>query len=1161
MPATHPHRHSTPTSRARLLCKAAALAIPLLLLASASSADHIARMESGLLGPVLVEGETPWTLRERMAHYRLPGVSIAVIEGFEVVWEKGYGVAQATAPQTVNERTLFQAASISKPVTASAVMRLVDQGRLDLSAEVNSKLRSWKLPENDFTRQRKVSFAHLLSHSGGTTVHGFPGYSLDDPLPTLNDILEGRSPANTAPIRVDKMPGEGFRYSGGGTTIVQQAIQDMTAQPFAQFMRETVLIPAGMARSTFEQPLPPDRWAEATYGHGADGKPVPGNRHVYPEQAAAGLWTTAGDLARFAAAIQRSSRGDRGELLSPESARLMLTRLTDQTGIGFFVDAPKPGYFGHGGGNEGFVCSLIAHKEKGYGAVVMTNGSRGGALAAEVLRGIAREYGWEGFLPERLTATPMDADQLRALSGRWKTGGDAVLNLTPGNARLVASTALEPAFELIPIGSGVFVRTDREVRYEFSGKGDGLQLVIEQGGKKITATRVSAKTRTPSELLVAGDREAARSAYQRARTAKPDDPTLTQERLSELGAGLLLSNRADEALALLTINSELYPSSAMAQHGLAEAHRARGEKAAAVAAFRKALALAESDPEVAPFRDWARYTIAKHIRVLSSGTAAPGEGKRNLAGEVDKLFASLDKTDSPGCALAVVKDGRIVYKRGYGMANLEYGIAISPSSVFYIASVSKQFTAASIAVLVKEGKLSLDDRLRRIIPELPALYDGITVRHLIHHTSGVRDYLDLMTIGGLLFDDVFSDENILDLLARQKQLNFKPGERYLYSNSGYALLGMIVKRVTGQSLRQFADHAIFKPLGMNNTQFRDDRTEIVRNRATSYVTRNDGGFSTVVTNFDRVGDGGLLSTVEDLYLWDQNLYRNQLAGGDDLIDLLLTTGTLNDGGAVKYAFGLVPGDYKGQKSVGHGGAFLGFTTDMIRFPEKKLSVICLCNVPTAWASTLTRKIADLYLGADLKEAAPAVDTFVSLSEQDLQNKAGTYRNRETGTIWKLSMKDGSLTSVAAGLIMPLAPLSPSRFVVQNAPARITVEFQREKDADPWTTRMFVEGQPPAALEPLAEVSLTAAQLQEYAGRYESDEVPAAWELKMAGDKLLLSVKKMPDRTLSPLTKDEFRSDAGTLKFLRDSRGRVTGLLASTQRARNIGFEKAGPKRP
>ncbi|MBA3693269.1 MAG: serine hydrolase, partial [Acidobacteria bacterium] len=225
--------------------------------------------------------------------------------------------------------------------------------------------------------------------------------------------------------------------------------------------------------------------------------------------------------------------------------------------------------------------------------------------------------------------------------------------------------------------------------------------------------------------------------------------------------------------------------------------------------------------------------------------------------KVDALFAQWDKPDSPGCALGVIKDGNFIYKRGYGMANLDYNIPISPNTSFYIASTSKQFTAASIALLAREGKISLDDDIRKYLPEIPQYQSPITIRHLVYHTSGIRDYLDLTGLAGRHTEDVNTDDDFIKFIARQKNLNFKPGERYLYSNSGYFLLSQIVKRASGKSLRAFTDENVFKPLGMVNTRFHDDRSEIIKNRATGYFPRKGGGFSVLITNFDGVGDGGL----------------------------------------------------------------------------------------------------------------------------------------------------------------------------------------------------------------------------------------------------------------------------------------------------------------
>jgi CubicO group peptidase (beta-lactamase class C family) len=272
----------------------------------------------------------------------------------------------------------------------------------------------------------------------------------------------------------------------------------------------------------------------------------------------------------------------------------------------------------------------------------------------------------------------------------------------------------------------------------------------------------------------------------------------------------------------------------------------------------------------------------------------PANAQSDIASRVDQIFARWDRPDSPGCALGVIKDGKLIYKKGYGMANLEHDIPISPATVFNIGSASNQFTAMSILLLAKQGKLSLDDDIRKYLPELSAYQDTITIRHLIHHTGGIRDRIDILRLASRDFDQVYREDDIIELLVRQKELNFKPGARQLFSSSGYVLLASIVKKVSEKSLRQFANENIFTPLGMTNTGFQDEDAMIIKNRATDYLyNNNEGGFEMKKSNVEPVGDGGLLTTVEDLLLWDQNFYQNKL-GGPELIDQLLTTGTLND---------------------------------------------------------------------------------------------------------------------------------------------------------------------------------------------------------------------------------------------------------------------------
>ncbi|NOR13737.1 MAG: serine hydrolase [Candidatus Aminicenantes bacterium] len=389
--------------------------------------------------------------------------------------------------------------------------------------------------------------------------------------------------------------------------------------------------------------------------------------------------------------------------------------------------------------------------------------------------------------------------------------------------------------------------------------------------------------------------------------------------------------------------------------------------------------------------------------------------------KVDRLFETWDKPSSPGCALGIIQDGTLIYAHGYGMANLEHNIPITSKSVFRIGSTSKQFTAVCMALLEEEGELSLDDSLRKFLPQMPEYAEEITIRHLIHHTSGLRDYLTLAEIAGIRDDDYFTDAEVVDLLARQKELNFKTGEEHLYSNTGYFLLSQIVKKASGKSLREYAEEKIFQPLGMTNTHFHDDHTRIVKNRASGYAPKKGGGFVISMTTLPMTGDGGVFTSVEDLFLWDQNFYDNRLGeSGQGLIGKIQTPGVLNSGENLDYAFGLGIGEHKGLTMVSHGGSFVGFRADMIRFPEQRLSVICLANLSTFDSSGMARRIADIYLadlikdrGGDKTKPGPEKPKFIKLSEvepklEELKVYVGKYYSEEVDTAYFLRFKNGKL---------------------------------------------------------------------------------------------------------------------------------------------------------
>jgi CubicO group peptidase (beta-lactamase class C family) len=462
---------------------------------SAAVAARIQRVENGLLPGVLIKGRTPlrMTLAERMRYYKAPGVSIAVINGGRIEWARGYGFRETGSSEPVTPTTLFQAGSISKPVAAMGALRLVQDGKLELDEDVNQRLVSWKVPENDFTKEKKVTLRRLLSHSAGLTVHGFPGYAADATVPTLVQVLDGAKPANTPAIRPDVVPGSRWRYSGGGYTVMQQLVVDVTGKPFPRFMRETVLARLGMKLSSYEQPLPPQRAGDAATGHFESGAAVPGKWHTYPEMAAAGLWTTPSDLSRFAIEIQRSAAGNSRKVLSPEMTRQMLTRQIDNAGLGLFLDGEgRSARFSHGGRDAGFDAMLVAYTEGGQGAVVMTNANIDGDLLGEVLRSIAYEYRWPDYLPKERELARVDPQVCQEYAGEYAFAGSRVLRVTADGDRLFGQFTDETVkYELLPdSATRFFSESGPSFTFVRNGEGHVIAARFQMGGQNIRATRV-----------------------------------------------------------------------------------------------------------------------------------------------------------------------------------------------------------------------------------------------------------------------------------------------------------------------------------------------------------------------------------------------------------------------------------------------------------------------------------------------------------------------------------------------------------------------------------------------------------------------------------------------------------------------------------------------
>ncbi|MCI0387404.1 MAG: serine hydrolase [Acidobacteria bacterium] len=554
--------------------------------------------------------------------------------------------------------------------------------------------------------------------------------------------------------------------------------------------------------------------------------------------------------------------------------------------------------------------------------------------------------------------------------------------------------------------------------------------------------------------------------------------------------------------------------------------------------------------------------IAALFISISAPAQDGGKDANSLNAKVDRIFAQYDKPDSPGCALGVIKDGKLVYARGYGMANLEHGIPNGPKLVYDIASTSKQFTAASILLLAGQGKLSLDYDVRKHIPELPAYQKPVTIRHLIHHTSGLRDYTSLFSLAGVNFDDTTTEKDALDIIVRQKGLNFTPGDEWLYSNSGYFLLSIIIKRASGKSLAVFAKENIFDPLGMKHTLILDNHKKIVPMRATGYSPNPRGGFQTEMSNFEQTGDGAVQTSVEDLLLWDQNFYDPKV-GGKTFLEQMHAVGALNNGEKHRYASGLSIGEYKGLRRVDHGGSWAGYRSELARFPDQKFSVACLCNLRTVNPSALASQVADVYLADHLKAADPpkAVEkaggdssAAVVIAEAKLKEKVGVYRNLTNGELRRITLQDGKLRIDAFTLLnSELRPFGETQFNITGQEGAV-IEFK--SPGGKMQLHLSRRNRNPDTFERVEAFEPSAEQLNEFAGSYYSEELDTTYRMSVEQGGLFMIDRNGRKRPLLPRLRDSFAVLSGPqFEFSRDAAGKVSGFAVHWGRIRNVRFSR------
>ena len=534
--------------------------------------------------------------------------------------------------------------------------------------------------------------------------------------------------------------------------------------------------------------------------------------------------------------------------------------------------------------------------------------------------------------------------------------------------------------------------------------------------------------------------------------------------------------------------------------------------------------------------------------------------------QIDQLFTAYNNPQTPGAAVAVAKDGKIIFKKGYGSADLEYNIPITPATIFHIASLSKQFTAFSILLLEGEGKLSINDDIRKYIPEVPDFGKVITLNQLMHHTSGLRDQWDLLAMAGWRLDDIITKAQVLRLVSRQKDLNFNPGDEFLYCNTGFTLLAEVVARVSGQTFAEFTRINIFQPLKMNNTLFYNDCEKIVKNRAYSYHA-DSTGLKKSILSYSVVGATSLFTTVEDLSLWAMN-FENPVVG-KDIIEKMNMKGILNKGDTIGYAMGQGIGVYKGLKFNAHDGADAGYRTSLWRFPDQKFSVNVLSNFASFNPSGMAMRIADIYLKdkevtktpkkeeeANMENKASSDNKSLKVDHDTLMAYCGKYE-LDPGEMATVSLENESLFVEAPGLPKtPMTTISSTTFDVNTVSARVT--FLRDESGKVVKLKAQMNGEEHFAMK-MPDFDPSKVNLAEYAGDFYSSELSTTYSIVVESGKLIARHFRTGDIHLVASKPDQFTGDQwyfGNIEFIRDN-NTITGCKVSTGRVRNLTFVRNG----
>jgi CubicO group peptidase (beta-lactamase class C family) len=555
----------------------------------------------------------------------------------------------------------------------------------------------------------------------------------------------------------------------------------------------------------------------------------------------------------------------------------------------------------------------------------------------------------------------------------------------------------------------------------------------------------------------------------------------------------------------------------------------------------------------------ASFAIVAASQIV--GAQSPSSTDSAAIARIDSLFARVNADTSPGCAVGVGRDGLPSILRGYGSASLEYAARISAATRFDAASIAKQFTAASLVLLAEHGKLSLDDDIRRFVPELPRYDSPITLRQLMHHTSGLRDQWDLLWLAGGRDDDPTEDEDVLSLIFRQRALNFRPGTQFLYSNSGYTLLALVVKRVSGLSLKEFASQNLFVPVGMTQTYFLDDRFQLQMGVASGYRRARGSGWNPSPYLYDTYGPGGLFTTVEDLLRWYESVGAGGLAGGA-LRREALRRDTLPGGDTLSYSMGLELGKYRGRSYIGHGGNDLGANAFALRLLDEHLTVAVLCNARETDAFTLARRALDVFLpppvaSASAPPSATAPAALVATPAEQLARYAGVYFNPLMLTTRKVELRDGRLIWARGGDGTPLDAVTPDRYrFPPGQPAELFFPAARRGESQ---VMHLISGSSVTVYHRAEPFVAPAGGVAAYAGEFHNEELDVTWRIVARDGSIEVGTLSSWSFKPQPIFRDAFAlPEAVVLRFTRDKGGRIDGLLAEMPRTRGVRFAKVRP---